>query len=240
MTYDELQRIACKHTNKTKETQNAFDIAMSLNIRLKNSVEAKRDFKSTENPLEYSNGCLTVCNGEYTIYYNEKTPYCNFTIAHEIAHYLLHHYSDGAIQHRDANLLASMLIAPKKSVLKNKIKNEIELSEKYKIPIEVAQIYWDFLQIKPRKRYIKLCAVIITVVFLSYCGVLLYNNFNLPIPNTGITPTNTPITDMVFVTTSGSKYHKLNCYYIEGKYDLTELSEEQAKKLGYKECKICY
>lgn len=249
MTYDELYKIAYKYIDNNSNFSNAFDIAQRLNIRIKNSIEAGRDFINDKNPLEYCNGCLSMTNGEYTIYYNEKSSYCNFTVAHEIAHYLLHHYSDGSDQHHDANILAAILVAPKKSVIKNKIKNEIELSEKYKIPIEIAQIYWEFLDLKSRKSFIKWCSIAIAILLVTCSGILLYNKPYITNINNSVIPTNTPtITtyikssthDPVFVTTSGDKYHKHNCYYIENKDNLTELTVEQATKLGYEECKICF
>ena len=249
MTYNELYKVAYKYIDNDSNFPNAFVIAQKLNIRTKNSIEAKRDFKNVKNPLEDCNGCLSIVNGEYVIYYNEKSPYNNFVVAHEIAHYFLHHYSDGSDQHHDANILAAILIAPKKSVQNNKIKNEIELSEKYKIPIEVAQIYWEFLDLKLRKSFIKWCSIAIAILLVTCSGILLYNKPYITNMNNSVIPTNTPtITtyikssthDPVFVTTSGDKYHKHNCYYIENKDNLTELTVEQATKLGYKECKICF
>lgn len=249
MTYDELYKIAYKYIDNNSNFPNAFDIAQRLNIRIKNSIEARRDLINGKNPLEYCNGCLTVTNGEYTIYYNEKSPYCNFTVAHEIAHYLLHHYSDGSDQHHDANILAAILVAPKKSVQNNKIKNEIELSEKYKIPVEVAQIYWEFLDLKSRKDFIKWFVIAVAILLVTFSIISLYNKPHTTNMNDNVIPTNTPtITtyikssthDPVFVTTSGDKYHKHNCYYIENKDNLIELTVETAENAGYKPCKICF
>lgn len=148
MTYKELCQIADK---RIKTIQNvlpidSFAIAGSLGLRIKNSIEAKQDFKNTINPLTRCNACLTINNSEYTIYHDEKYPYKNFTIAHEISHYLLNHSCDGIEQHHDANLLASIIIAPKRLILINGIKSAVQLSTACMIPFEVANEYWSELE----------------------------------------------------------------------------------------------
>lgn len=81
-------------------------------------------------------------NGEYTIYYDENNPYSNFAVAHEIAHYLLGHTTDGAEQHYDAQLMAAIITAPPAKTFLNGIKSSAELSVKYKIPADAADAYW--------------------------------------------------------------------------------------------------
>ena len=88
------------------------------------------------------NACLSLVNGEYIIYHDEKYPYKNFAIAHEIAHYLLGHTSDGIDYHHDAQLLAAIIVAPVELLKKTNIKNASHLSEQCKIPIDIAEEYW--------------------------------------------------------------------------------------------------
>ena len=153
MTYKDLCQIADKRIKTTQNILpiNSFAIAGSLGLRIKNSIEAKQDFKNTINPLSYCNACLTLNNSEYTIYYDEKYSYKNFAIAHEISHYLLNHSCDdhscdGIEQHHDANLLASIIIAPKRLILINGIKSAVQLSTTCMIPFEVANEYWSELE----------------------------------------------------------------------------------------------
>ena len=251
MTYNELYKVAYKYIDNDSNFPNAFVIAQKLNIRTKNSIEAKRDFKNVKNPLEDCNGCLSIVNGEYVIYYNEKSPYNNFVVAHEIAHYFLHHYSDGSDQHHDANILAAILVAPKKSVVKNKIKNEAELSEKYKIPIETAQIYWDFLNVKPQNKnnlWIVITALLVMLIIFLIYFLLKQPDKSLELSHPTPNPTSTPMatesiennSTSTIVTIHGEKYHKTDCRYIENKDNLIELTVETAENAGYKPCKICF
>lgn len=148
MTYKELCQIADKRINTTQIglPVDAYTIATTLGIRVKNSIEAKQDFGDSNNPLLYSNGCIAITKGEYVIYHDEKSPYRNFIIAHEIAHYLLNHLCDGVVQHHDANLLASIIIAPKRLILINAFNNAAQLSTTCMIPFEVANEYWSELK----------------------------------------------------------------------------------------------
>lgn len=174
MNYEQLlgivnQRITCTSDNIP---QNAFDIALQLNIRLKNHIECKRDFNEKDYPLKSTDAILAMNNGEYTIYYDENNPYSNFAIAHEIAHYLLEHTIDGAEQHHDAQLMAAIIIAPPTKIPYKNIKSSAELSVKYKIPTDVADMYWHkickhhskTLSIKPR---IALMSGVITLIIIS-------------------------------------------------------------------------
>ncbi|NLU23199.1 MAG: ImmA/IrrE family metallo-endopeptidase [Clostridiales bacterium] len=43
----------------------------------------------------------------------------------------------------------------------------------------------------------------------------------------------------VYVTVSGTKYHRADCYYVEGKDNLIALTVEQARQDGYQPCSHC-
>ncbi len=254
MDYKELKRIINKYTDIKSNSIpiNAFDIAQELNLRVKNRIEAKQDFADSTNPLDYSNGCLSVINGEYVIYHDEKNPYKNFTVAHELAHYMLHHEKDGAAQHKEANLLASALIAPRHLIIKSKIKSPRELSEKCQIPMEVAQNYWIILEIKRHSKKLILgiaacCAVAITGTSTFYFSQASTDkNEILPSPSPMAVTINTTIpsyepveTGIVYITSSGEKYHESDCIYLQHKDNIIGIPISKAKELGYEACKVC-
>ena len=232
MDFKELNDIATnKLNNQPSLAQDSFELARKFNLRVKNSTECKQDFPE-KNSLLNNSAIYALYKGEYTIYYDEKYAYKNFAIAHEIAHHLLQHESDGTTQHHDANILAAMLVAPKQSVLKNKIKNEVELSEKYIIPIKVAQNYWECLSIrKKRKHWLYLSLLFLLVATITILGLLISqrdNSANIEESN------NAPINSsaevkyedtaptvnnlkLIYVTVSGTKYHKSDCFHIKNK-----------------------
>ena len=99
-----------------------------LGISVKNSLQCKIDYNSSNNPLIENEAIYTIFRGEYTIYYDENHPYKNFFIAHEMAHHLLHHISDDINKHYDANLLAAIIVAPPQLIKKHRIQSATELA----------------------------------------------------------------------------------------------------------------
>ena len=247
MNFEELNNIAKvnKLNNPLTYSQDSFELAKSLSIRLKNSMECKQDFPD-KNQLRNNNAVYALFKGEFTIYYDEKYAYRNFAIAHEVAHHILQHESDGAVQHHDANILAAILIAPKESILENRIKNEIELSEKYVIPIEVAQLYWKYLNINNPKVY----QVYISLTILLVIGIIIFalTRHYIPPAANNIPPQkeeNIAIStqsqqEAVYVTVSGSKYHLPDCSYVKNKNNLTQYNLDEAIEQGYRACSRCF
>lgn len=45
---------------------------------------------------------------------------------------------------------------------------------------------------------------------------------------------------LVYVTTTGSKYHKWGCQYINGKTNLIDMYISEAQDKGYQPCKVCF
>lgn len=248
MDFKELNNIIInKLNNPPTFARDSFELARNFNLRVKNSTECKQDFPE-KNPLLNNGAIYALYKGEYTIYYDEKYAYKNFAIAHEIAHHLLHHESDGTTQHYDANILAAILIAPKESILKNKIKNEVELSEKYVIPIKVAQSYWECLNIKKKGIYwLYIILVVLLASIITITGFLLNQNDNLEnIEESSNTPLNSSEIEhdnnepkLIYVTVSGRKYHESNCFHIKNKTNTIELPVEKAVSFGYEPCKDC-
>lgn len=240
------------HHTSNKIPQDAFAIATQLNIRLKNSIECRVDFQD-KNPLQNTHAVYALNNGEYTIYYDENYPYKNFSIAHEIAHHLLHHTSDGMAEHHDAQLLAAIMIAPPQMIRKSRIHTAESLSVKCKIPSDVAAMYWQELKIPLYQRHkiaIILSAVIIAAVIIVTCTSIKFSTSDkeadIHTTSTNVqesiqqepTTEAVPAPDCVFVSLSGKKYHKSTCKHIKGS-TLIELSIEEATKAGYEPCKDC-
>ena len=265
MTYNELKEIVDERIKTRPESLpvDAFYIASQLNIRLKNSIEAKEDF-GNENPFKSCNAIYTLNKGEYIIYFNEHYAYKNFSIAHEIAHHLLGHTSEGVEQHHDAQLMADIIVAPIDLIHKYKIKSATELSEICKIPIEAAKAYWhEITQRKERfhffykNKYTKIGSIIglllVTTILMFYCYYAknnttvvyiespetLTHSTNTPSVKPSDTPTEETYFQTVYVTPSGKKYHRANCRHIKNTETIIDFSIEGAKKAGYDPCKDC-
>ena len=246
MEFQELTNIARlnRTTNSKCLPQDSFELARSLNIRVKNSTECKQDFPE-KNPLWSNNAIYALFKGEYTIYHDEKYAYKNFAIAHEIAHHLLQHESDGAIQHHDANILAAMLTAPEDLISTYKIKSARDLSLKCAIPISVAEEYWKHLYPKSYSKNICLIlfatliffCIIMSVIFLHKPSVTYTENAK-DIEDVNIQDNNAQ-TSNIIITVSGTKYHKSDCFHIKNKTNTIELSIEEAVNAGYESCKDC-
>lgn len=258
MQYSELKKILYNRFKVTSTLlpQNAFNIAKSFHLRLKNRAECKKDYGNKECPLNHANAVYALFNGEYVIYYDEKYPYANFAIAHEIAHHILGHISDGINQHHDAQLMAAIIVAPEELIRQCKIKSALQLAEQCKIPIDVAEEYWSELQIKEpfyHKRGVIISTILLAIVGILTISIMIigYNYTNSTVENnismntkpptiTVVPVANTSNQDYVYVTPYGKKYHKSTCIYIQNKDNVTELSIEQAISLGYGACSICF
>lgn len=238
-----------------------FAIAHSLGLRLKNSIECKQDFKENF-PLIDRNACIARYKGEYTVYYDERNTYKNFSIAHEISHYILGHTSEGAEQNHDADLMAAIIVAPFKLICKYNIKSATQLSEWCRIPVAIAELYWNEIRYDTRipfngvlKRPIaKFSLIGIIVVMMVSIGCLFAfkprKTENFPPTDTSqivstATPTPSPATQepetnaqTVYITPSGGKYHVAGCRHIRGS-ETVEMTVEEAVELGKEPCKDC-
>ncbi len=101
---------------------------------------------------------------------------------------------------------------------------------------------------KHHKRHVAVFGAVIVAAVLSV-GALLLFKFSSPsvlnIPSTALDRvTSSEIshteTNVVYVTSSGKKYHKADCHHIAGKDNLIELSVEWAEQAGYEPCKDCF
>lgn len=179
MNYTELKAIVDKNITRTSDIvpQDTASIASHLSLHLKNSIECKEDCKGKTSPLEHCNSCYAIYRGEYTIYYNEKYAYQNFSIAHEIAYHLLGYTADGTAQHHDAQLMAAIIVAPEDLIHKYRIKSTVELAETCKIPVDVAEEYWseikttdNIMNTNTNKTYEDAIQELFINATCSYCG----------------------------------------------------------------------
>lgn len=270
MNYNKLLEIASIYIDYSKITSfpvDSYYIAThQLNIRVKNSLQCKIDYKTSENPLMNNAAIYCIFKGEYTIYYDENNPYKNFYLAHEIAHHLLNHLSDDIDKHYDSNLLATIIISPPHLLKKYKIRNGFELAQQCKVPVEVAEIYWKeycnyyLINRKINNKMVFLCVfsaflAIFLVIVLLYMQNLktlendaISNEITTFMKSTEtlkeITTNNAINSDVtkdtvVYVTKSGKKFHNANCQYIVDKNNITKLSKTQALEQGYTPCQIC-
>ena len=261
MEYAEIKRKVDRHIARVSEDfpQNAFAIAKALDLRLKNSIECKQDYQE-QYPLYNTNAILTRFFGEYTIYYDENHAYRNFFIAHEIAHYILGHESEGMSNDHDAQIAAAIIVAPVELVHKNHVKSAIQLSEQCKIPINIAVLYLD--EIRPQTKFSAMSAIgkpigIAVMIIAVIVGAIKFSTLQANFPpitateapiqriNPDTYPTTIPVEQnasdrlqCVYITQSGRKYHTANCRHIRGS-EVTELSVEEAVALGKEPCADC-
>ena len=238
--------------------QSAFTIAKSLDLRLKNSVECKKDYQE-QYPLYNTNAILTRFCCEYTIYYDENHAYRNFFIAHEIAHYILGHASESMSNDHDAQIAAAIIVAPVELVHKNRVKSATQLSELCKIPVNIAVLYWDGIQ--PQAKFSAMNAIgkpigIAVIIAAVIVGAMKFSSFQENFSS--VTVTTAPVQRInpdayptipaeknasdslqyVYITQSGKKYHTANCRHIRSS-DAVELAVEEAFALGKEPCGDC-
>lgn len=81
--------------------------------------------------------------------------------------------------------------------------------------------------------FILMCTVVCLFLIISVSSEKPNSNIN-----TSVMPDTKP-TGVVYVTSSGTKYHGKDCFHIKNKNNVTSIDVEKAKALGYEPCKIC-
>lgn len=251
-----------KTISKNYEGKEVHKIAASLGMTLKTEKDAEKDFLHSD-PLKDRDAILTLAGSQYVIYYKSGI-YEDFFILHEICHYLLKHYYDGDYEENQANILACMILIPKKE-LKNDM---LVLSYKYNIPPHIAYKSIPALRKnkKPSKRLFTVFISIGTLALIVLTGFIVssfFDNNTNTVPVTVVTTTQTTETstiteltteqlttatettvpkqyqETVYITRSGKKYHKSDCFYISGR-DTTSVTVEEAEQQGYSPCSVCF
>ena len=166
----------------------------------------------------------------HLIFINDDVP-CErklYLLLHEIGHIMLKHLGDGRIR----------------------------VTDKVLLDIEANAFVYEVLQLKPYTglKYM-LAAFGIVCISLSIYILKPTDNAVMPVNNTITynTPIETPYEypsqtineqnaleesrDIVYITSTGNKYHRANCIYTKDK-DCTALTREEAEK-NYTPCKVC-
>ena len=250
-----------KTFSKKYEGKEVHKIAASLGMTLKTEEDANKDFLKS-NPLKDRDAILALAGSQYVIYY-KSGKYENYFILHEICHYLLKHYYDGDYEENQANILACMILIPKQELRDDML----VLSLKYGIPPDIA--YKSISALRKNKQpsnrlftvFISVGALALIVLTGFIISLFFDNNINT-VPVTVVTITQTTeastITELtteqlttvaettaseqqetVYITKSGKKYHKSDCFYISGR-DTTSVTVEEAEQQGYSPCSVCF
>lgn len=236
--YKELKTISKKYKGKE-----VYAIAAELGIKLGTEEDCKKTF--TISPLNTNNAVLTTAGNRYMVYYKQDQ-YQSYYILHELCHYINKHNADGKYEENQADMLACMILIPDKEVYEDML----SLSYRYNIPPDIIYKYLPLIRQSislPIKRSL---IALLTVVFIAvFMFPIFFNKLNtnsqLDIPQT--TELTTPKTtetiktsdNAVYVTKYGKCYHKQNCHYIQGK-EVTSLQFQEANKVGYTPCSVCY
>ena len=142
-----------------------------------------------------------------------------YLLLHEIGHILLKHIGDGRIKHRD----------------------------KLYSDIEAETFVYEVLNYKNNTGKIASVALAILLSFASGY-VLNYHpepaiaartqNVYMPAPTKTVETPADALENVVYVTSSGTKYHLKSCRYVKNKTNIIELSRDQAQK-KHTPCSVC-
>lgn len=245
--YNELKTISKKYIGKE-----VYSIARELDISVLDEAACNKLFKNNS-PLSNQEAVLVTVGNRYTIFCKE-TKYKKYYILHELCHYIFKHNADGEYEENQSNILACMILIPDRF-----INNDVyKLSEIYNIPVEMVILYIQYLKSNTniyKKRKITVFTsftIAACVLFVSgtILGAFVINNKTpdiTPVTDTettseqpiALTTQSQPaVNDTVYITKSGTKYHKENCYYIKNNGTIA-LTVEQAEQQGYSPCAVC-
>lgn len=142
-------------------------------------------------------------------------------LLHELSHILLGHLKCDASERTDYVIEQQEIEA---NLLVQEIKQRVKIQPKMTTAVKV------FLALA------LICAVGVSVCKLA-------ENAHTESPQTqdsvsSTVTTGSSVGEYVYITRSGEKYHKANCPHIKGS-ETTELTVEDAERLGYEPCKNC-
>lgn len=250
--YEKLKAISRKYTGKE-----VYSIAADLDVSIKTDEDCLKDFNGS---FQLNcNAMLAVANNRYIIYY-KPCEYEKYYILHELCHYILKHNTDGKSEEQQSNILACMILIPDKALNKD----IFTLSVVYNIPLHIVYDYIVYLKSNTnifKKKKVTISVSIILMVCILFVlgfimGALIFGNNStnktsaVNVETTETTskttettsiPVNSDVSnnDMVYITKSGGKYHKANCYYIRNRNTI-EVTVDEAKGQGYEPCAICF
>lgn len=253
MTYNELKKIAQPHIRESGNLpSSSFLLLTQLHIPVKNEKQCEQDFNGVISPLKNTPAFLSIdSSGNKTVYFNSNTPYWNFYIFHEIAHYILGHEQNSPQNEIDADMLACILAAPIENLPKY-LQSARDLSSLCEIPIDKAEAYWQEIKDKASKwhKNILVLGCMIGLIVLSITSGLYFQN--RPDAQKNIEESNTIITpapdsnidtynqnDLFYITSSGTHYHVKNCKHIKYKTSVIHISKDEVDTLGLDPCGDC-
>ena len=194
------------------------------------------------------------------------------TLAHELGHIKLGHFSDTGIlgyhsdgllnesQENEANAFVLNFLAPPCIMRKSHIYTHKQIEKNALLDPRLC----DNIRINIRRngkltlQEIRLCnqfkgfvhqklqADILKYTGIAAASILLIAGLFIwlqPFSSTeNMTPTASaiPETYQVMVTPSGEKYHKPGCIYVRDKANTQELSMQEAERLNYEPCDVCF
>lgn len=143
---------------------------------------------------------------------------------HELGHIILGHVGDGKLTTRNSIL----------------------------VDIEADNFAYSIIYPPKRNLYYVLAATIVLLIFTLFGASYVYNP-NKPVQNEPVqvqaistqnsaqsdtSQSEPPISDAVYVTSSGKKFHRADCMYVKNKNNVTHLERDTATRL-YEPCSVC-
>lgn len=231
-TYKELQAISKQFQNNlsTAIPCNPFLLGNKLHIKIIPS-ENKTDSPAFFNKYQRA------------VFYDPSAQYSQYYIFHELAHCILNHTTDGAIEEQEANLLASLLIAPPE-LIPSYIKSAVDLVSLSHLPIDRAEEYWS--ELKKYNRSITLhksvifFIVPILILFLFGVTINMYFTKNAtPIPSEIENSFKLSSHETYYCTEHGERFHLKTCPTVKNNSTLHKITIEEIKEKNLYPCKQC-
>ncbi len=224
-------------------------VARWLNAKVAPYSKARK-FLSALNYWDYAQtvqGLSVNLEGSFCICYPDDLPLLErrSVIMHECGHIYLGHLGDGSIlgksgnrrqdasQEAEASTFALFALAPPDLLSRAKLHTPDQIARVCRICDSDARTVAAHL--RPRRICKFLTPVFIVAVLLC---LFLWSHSAQP-PQTPQSPLPAQIVSTVYITRSGSCYHRQDCYQIVG-HEVVAIDLDQAAEMGYKPCKTCH
>lgn len=232
-----------KELSKKYKGKEAIDLAREFGINVYDETTCNNAFANSNNPLLRCDAVLAMIGNKYVVYYKEGK-YKNYYILHELCHYILKHNADGSFEEKQANTLACMILLPDK-ILK---KDVFTISTLYNIPCEYVYEHINYIRqnsnIFAINKFIRILLTV-CVAFVIFISGICVNNMYIQKRNISqkvystVEDNKEDVESNVFVTLSGHKYHKKDCFHIKNR-EIKTITIGKAKSEGYTACKDCF
>ena len=191
-----------------------------------------------------------------TVLYNDTLSYGerNEVLGHELGHVVLGHTSHKGLlgksanpyqenlQEDEADKFAISFVAPAPLLMKKKATSIVDVARETGLPTKKAREAWaqllceeDYVKHKPNKRRTIIILICLFIVFAS-AGAWLHSEVEDSVDYAVHTQTEART---VYVTATGTRYHKQDCQYVKGKDNLTEMTLAEAEEDMLTPCKVC-